>query len=535
MPDNPAPEFLKRMAALERQLEALERISRALSSAGQGSDAFREILAILDAKLSLSGGAMTLAHPDGELELILPDGVNFDAEPAGCLRYRRDEDGLIGRVLDSGRPYISAKMADDPFFLPGLRKRQISYEKSLLAFICVPLALREEIVGTLSAQLSLSEGNSIADVQRLLETVASFVACELNARRAAKRKADSLEDENSKLRGALIDSFHYGSIIGSSNEMRGVFMRIRQMASADSAVMIRGESGTGKELVASAIHYNSARAGKPFIKVNCAALNENLLESELFGHERGAFTGAVAKRAGRIEEASGGSIFLDEFGEISFNMQVKLLRVIQEREFERVGGNKPIRADVRIIAATNRDLEEAVKNGSFRQDLYYRVNVFPIDLPPLRARKTDILELANHFVAKHSKRLGKSIKRISTPAINMLLTYYWPGNVRELENAIERAMLVSSDDVIHGHDLPPTLQLPETSESGPVGFLKDRVRVLERELVTDALKRNGGNINAAAKELGISGRMVRYKLDDLSIDYERLFGPKRASGRHPKT
>ncbi len=516
------------------QMEALGMIAKVMATCSRQSETLRSALVILEGGLGLINGIVMLLDPNGEellIEALHPqEGL---ANPGRKVSYKRGE-GVIGRVLESGASCVVPRIADEPLF-QGRILRRPSSERESFGFICVPILIRGATVGTISVDVPEPDKTILSDALRIMEIVAGVIANDIHNRRLSKIENESLQTENRRLRDALIDNFKLENIVGSSNEMREVFMRVRQVAGADTTVLIRGESGTGKELVASAIHYNSARAGKPFIKVNCAALNENLLESELFGHERGAFTGAVAKRAGRIEEASGGSIFLDEFGEISFNMQVKLLRVIQEREFERVGGNKPIRADVRIIAATNRDLEEAVKNGSFRQDLYYRVNVFPIDLPPLRARKTDILELANHFVAKHSKRLGKSIKRISTPAINMLLTYYWPGNVRELENAIERAMLVSSDDVIHGHDLPPTLQLPETSESGPVGFLKDRVRVLERELVTDALKRNGGNINAAAKELGISGRMVRYKLDDLSIDYERLFGPKRASGRHPKT
>ena len=222
-------------------------------------------------------------------------------------------------------------------------------------------------------------------------------------------------------------------------------MKIHQVAASDTTVLIRGESGTGKELVASAIHYTSPRAKKPFVKVNCAALNENLLESELFGHEKGAFTGASVRRAGRLEEAEGGTLFLDEIGDFSPAIQVKLLRVLQEREFERVGSNQTLKANVRIIAATNQDLEARSSEGQFRQDLYYRINVFPIMLPPLRERKDDILLLADHFVAKYAKKMGKDVRRISTPAINMMLAYHWPGNVRELENCIEYAVLLSND------------------------------------------------------------------------------------------
>jgi Nif-specific regulatory protein len=307
--------------------------------------------------------------------------------------------------------------------------------------------------------------------------------------------------------------------------MRAVYERIHQVAATDTTVLIRGESGTGKELVASAIHYSSKRADRPFVKVNCAALSEGLLESELFGHEKGAFTGAVLPRTGRIEDAQGGTLFLDEIGDFSPATQVKLLRVLQEREFERVGSNKTVKADVRIITATNRDLEAAVERRAFRHDLYYRINVVPILLPPLRDRKHDVLLLADHFVDKYSRRMGKPIQRISTPAINMMFAYHWPGNVRELENCIEHAVLLSSDGVIHGHDLPPTLQMPEPAGTSSVGSFSARVALLEKEMLVDALKSTEGNIAAAARELGITARMVRYKVKKLGIDHKQ-FLPK---------
>ena len=253
--------------------------------------------------------------------------------------------------------------------------------------------------------------------------------------------------------------------------MRDVYSQIHQVATGDITVLIRGESGTGKELVAHAIHYSSPRSKGPFIKVNCAALNENLLESELFGHEKGAFTGAIQSRKGRMEESDGGTLFLDEIGDFSPMTQVKLLRVLQERQFERVGSNRTIKTNTRIIAATNRDLEKAVLEKVFRQDLYYRINVFPIFLPPLRDRKDDILLLADFFVEHYSKKMTKDVRRISTPAINMMVAYHWPGNVRELENCIERAVLLSNDGVIHGHHLPPTLQTSDASDTIGTGSL----------------------------------------------------------------
>jgi Nif-specific regulatory protein len=355
-------------------------------------------------------------------------------------------------------------------------------------------------------------------VARVLEIVACLIANDICNRRIARVWRENLEQENQRLRTELSHRFRPENMLGDSSDMRLVFTRIHQVASSATTALITGESGTGKELVASAIHFNSPRKAKPLIKVNCAALSEGLLESELFGHERGAFTGALTARIGRVEEAEGGTLFLDEIGEFSGSIQVKLLRLLQEREYQRVGSNKTHKANVRIIAATNRDLEQAVADGVFRQDLYYRVNVFPIHLPPLRDRKSDILQLTNHFVKKHAEEMNKEVRRISTPAINMLTAYHWPGNVRELENCLEYALLVCRDGVIHGHDLPPTLQMPEESPStGPSGMLQERVAILERDMISDALKRSEGNVSAAARELGTHERVLRYKIRKLGL------------------
>ena len=273
-------------------------------------------------------------------------------------------------------------------------------------------------------------------------------------------------------------------------------------------MLLLGETGTGKDVLARLIHRNSHRREKQFIPVHCGAIPDTLLESELFGHEKGAFTGAILQKKGRFELAQGGTILLDEVGDFSLVTQTKLLRVIQEREFERVGGTQTIKADVRIIAATNRDLEKLIAEGKFREDLYYRLNVFPIHLPPLRERKSDILLLADHFVQKYSKEHGKDIRRISTPAIDMMMAYHWPGNVRELENCIERAALLSVDGVIHGHHLPPTLQTAEQSNTVMKETLREAVDRVEREMIIEALKFTRGNKSRAAKVLGITERVM---------------------------
>ena len=300
--------------------------------------------------------------------------------------------------------------------------------------------------------------------------------------------------------------------------MQEVYRLIEKVTKSKTTVLILGESGVGKELVASAIHYNGPNATGPFIKFNCAALPESVIESELFGHEKGSFTGATALRKGRFEEASGGTIFLDEVGELSLAMQAKLLRVLQERTFERVGGNTTIQVDIRILAATNRDLGEMVERGDFREDLYYRLHVFPITIPPLRERGNDIIALADHFLTKFSEEMGVDVKRISTPAINMLLCYHWPGNVRELENVIERAIILAEDGAIHAYNLPPSLQTPVVTDASPIGSLDAKLNTVEYEMIVDVLKATHGNTTEAAIQLGLTRRvlglrMAKYKLD----------------------
>ena len=318
------------------------------------------------------------------------------------------------------------------------------------------------------------------------------------------------------------ERYDFSHIIGNSNAMRQVYEQVTQVARSNATVLLRGESGTGKEMIARAIHYNSLRSKRPFVAVNCGALPENLIESELFGHEKGAFTGADKARKGRFELAEGGTLFLDEIGEIPPQTQVKLLRVLQEREFQRVGGSETIKSNIRLIAATNKDLEAAIAEGSFREDIYYRLNVFTIFLPPLRERRSDILLLAEHFLEKYEVEHGKRIRRISTPAIDMLMAYHFPGNVRELENAIERAVLVCDTNVIHGHHLPPTLQTAENTDTVTDLSLEAAVAAFERDMIQDALKSTGGNIVRAADALGSTERIVGYKIKEYGIDPKRF-------------
>ncbi|MHC4222002.1 MAG: sigma 54-interacting transcriptional regulator, partial [Planctomycetota bacterium] len=453
MPDKDAnSEKQRRRTVRFPELETLYNISNILAVGKHRRQVLAEVLDTLDSELGMSSTAITLLTPDSD-NIRMEISHGFSQQQTQNVRYKIGE-GITGQVMQTGKPIVVAKISEEPLFLNRFKRAETTNEE--ISFICVPIAIGQEVIGTISVDQIFDETTSLDENMSILSIVASMVANDVRVQQEAAVTRQSLEYENLRLHHELEDKFRPENIIGNSNAMRDVYTQIHQVANSDTTVLIRGESGTGKELVAHAIHYSSPRAKEPFVKVNCAALNENLLESELFGHEKGAFTGATQERKGRIEEAQGGTLFLDEIGDFSAVTQVKLLRILQEREYQRVGSNHTLKSNARVIVATNRDLEKAVEQRSFRQDLYYRINVFPVFLPQLRDRKDDILLLADFFVEQYSKKMSKDIRRISTPAINMMVAYHWPGNVRELENCIERAVLLSSDGVIHGHHLPPT-------------------------------------------------------------------------------
>ena len=342
---------------------------------------------------------------------------------------------------------------------------------------------------------------------------------EIIVRKALERKR--LVSENRELRRQLEERYSFNEIISGSAEMEEVINTAGRAARSKTTILIRGESGTGKELIAKAIHYASPRKDELFVPVNCAALSENLLESELFGHEKGAFTGADRQRKGRFEQADGGTLFIDEIGDIPVGTQVKLLRVLQEREFERVGGNETIQVDVRVIAATNRKLEEMVERGDFREDLFYRLNVISIRIPPLRDRRGDISPLISHFVSRYASENEKEIEGVSKEAMDVLMKYDYPGNVRELENAMESAVVMTRGTLIATEDLPIHIGSTQSESDSPHKVegksLSEIVENLERHLIADALTEADGNQSHAAQTLGISERNLRYKLKKYGI------------------
>ena len=508
------------MAAKQRSVGTADtamlfEITRILDSSLDLHDVVDPVLEVMSRSLGMKFATLTLLNrASGEISIEAAWGLSASQQQRG--RYRLGE-GITGRVIQTGRAAVVPRIAEEPAFLDRTRARRAP-ERGEHAFVCVPIKNGREVIGALSADRPDPDPATLAEDERVLSIVASLIAQAVRLRRSAQEERDRLLEENLRLQAELADRFQPSNLIGTSRAMQDVYRQIAQVSGSDATVLLRGESGTGKELVAHAVHYASPRAARAFVKVNCAALPEGLIESELFGHEKGAFTGALAARRGRFELAHGGTLFLDEIGDLTPAVQVRLLRVLQEREFERVGGMETLRVDVRLIAATNRDLEALVADGRFRQDLYYRLAVFPIHIPPLRERKSDMLLLADHFVGKYSRQGGKDLRRISTPAIDMMMAYHWPGNVRELENVIERAVLLSDDRVIHGHHLPPTLQTAEASGTGPRGTLRATLERVERELLLEALKSARGSMAAAARALGVTERIMglrvaRYRID----------------------
>ncbi|MDQ3818838.1 MAG: sigma 54-interacting transcriptional regulator, partial [Acidobacteriota bacterium] len=483
-------------------------------------DAMPRVLETLGRHHSILRGVVMLPNEDtGELRVVASHGL--DEEAARRVKYRAGE-GITGRVFQTGKPVVVPQVSREPLFLDRLGVRKKTLKQQELTFICVPILVNRKTVGVLSIDLRYKADQDYERSARFFSIIAAMIAQAIKVEHLIEADRQRLLDENIHLKQELRERYDFSHIIGNSGPLRQVYEQISQVARTNTTVLLRGESGTGKELIAHAIHYNSLRASKPFIKVSCAALPETLIESELFGYEKGAFTGAQGRKKGRFELAEGGTLFLDEIGDLNLTTQIKLLRVLQEREFERLGGIETIKANVRLIAATNKDLERAISEGKFREDLYYRLNVFTIFMPPLRERKSDMLLLADHFLEKYAREHGKSIRRISTPAIDMLTSYHWPGNVRELENIIERAVLVCETNVIHGHHLPPTLQTAEGSGTVTRLSLESAVEAYERDIIQDALKTTRGNRKRAAKLLDTTERIIGYKVRKYGIDCERF-------------
>ena len=499
-----------------KELELLLEISSVLSNKEVKLDEVIEILAI---HLRAERIILTLLNRE-TLSITIEGSFGIKESNKIEASYKVGK-GIIGRVIEKGESIFLPKIADSKVFL-NLTKAPTQINGSDVSFICTPVRYKDQIIGTLSLhKVYLCDKLYDNDI-RLLKIVGSMIGRTLRRRQEYAEEMEQLRAENLSLRGELKNRILPDKIKGNSSKMNEVFRLIESVAATDATVLIRGESGVGKELIADAIHFNSQRKTKPFIKVNCAALPESLIESELFGHEKGSFTGASNTRIGRFESANGGTIFLDEFGDIPTSTQVKLLRVLQEREIERIGSTKPIKVNVRIICATNRNLEELIAADKFREDLYYRINVFPVYIPALRERINDIPILTDFFIDKFNKRHGKNIKRITSSAIDTLMVYHWPGNIRELENCIERACILSNDNVIRTNNLPASLQTAEGTKTMQSGTLDIIIGKIEKQIIIDALIATKGNSAKAAEQLGITERMMGIRTKKYDIEAKRF-------------
>jgi len=508
-----------RCALVQAELETLYRVSQVLSKSLELEQTLAEVLELLHDQGRLFNGMVSLLDEDSKDLMVCAVHNSAGMVPIKSVRYQPGE-GLVGIVMQSSEPMVVERLSDEPRFLG-----RLGVYDTELPFIGVPIKINEkEPVGVFVAQPP-SGGELLDEQARFLEMVANLVGQSVSLSRTVVNERRALEDECDTLRREVKAEHGFNNIVGHTPVMRRVFDQVRQVAKWNTTVLIRGESGTGKELIANAIHYNSPRANSTFVKLNCAALPDNLLESELFGHEKGAFTGAVTQRKGRFEQADGGTIFLDEIGEISSAFQAKLLRVLQEGEFERVGGLQTLKVDVRVIAATNRDLEAEVERGAFREDLYYRLNVMPINMPSLRDRVEDIPDLARFLVEKISRNQGRPLS-IMDSAIRLLMRYDWPGNVRELENCLERAAIMCEDgqidrDVINLTGLEENTA-PGESVSPQANVDLDDPDLDERERVIAALEQAGWVQARAARLLGLTPRQIAYRIQTLNIKVRQI-------------
>lgn len=528
------------MTRAELELTTLARISDILGSGLDIESLFGEVMNVLAEQLGFRRAALILRdETTASLRIAAAVGLSEDEKRKG--RYEIGE-GITGQVVASGEPTVLADVTEAPVFLNRTGGLGATQGEKKTSFVCVPIRAHGRVAGAISAAQPYTSDATLEADARLLSIIAGNIAQALRVNELVRVEKETWLEENQQLRENLRSKYRFDNIIGTSGAMMDVFATIGQVAASRATCLLLGETGTGKELIAKAIHYNSPRRDQPFVRVNCGALSETLLESELFGHVKGSFTGAVRDKVGRFEAADGGTIFLDEIGTIDTQLQVKLLRVLQEREFERVGDHRTVRVDVRVIAATNLDLQEEVRKGTFREDLYYRLNVVTVYLPPLRNRREDIPLLIDHFLDKYNRENDRNLTKISRELMNTLLRYPWPGNVRELENAIERAVVLSQSDEFT-YDLLP-IQIRMFAQQGRDQASAESIEALarrlseqaveeygmregeiydlvvgevERQLIAKALERNDGVKTRSADFLGINRNTLNKKVKDLHI------------------
>jgi Nif-specific regulatory protein len=525
----------------DQELSILTEIGAILSSTLELREAFGKVMQIISDKLNMHRGTLVLLDEStGRLRTEAAVGLTDEEIARG--KYALGE-GITGNVVATGRPRIIPDLRNEPDFLNRTGRLTPDKKNQAISYICVPIKIVGRTGGAIAIDKPFVSDEQLHSDHVFMDIIAAFLALAIQINRMVMRQKEELLEENAQLRAQVRDRYRFENIIGDSPAMHEVFATVGQVANSRATVLLLGETGTGKEMIAKAIHYNSPRREKPFVRVNCGALTGTLLESELFGHVKGSFTGAIRDKMGRFEAADGGTIFLDEIGTLEPQLQVKLLRVLQEREFERVGDTHTIKIDVRVIAATNVDLQEEVAKSTFREDLFYRLNVVSVYLPPLRNRREDIPRLIDYFLDKYNGVNERRLRRISRDMLNVLLRYPWPGNVRELENAIERSVVLSNDEDFTEDLLPLSVRMfaaqrrsSQASES--IDTLTKRlaeqaiqdyelregeiyslvIDQIEKSLIEKALGKCGNVKTKAADFLGINRNTLNKKVKDLGIE-----------------
>ncbi|WP_275357060.1 nif-specific transcriptional activator NifA [Methylophilus sp. YYY-1] len=526
-------------------LVTIYEIGKILSSSLDLQKTLRQVVNLVANHLGMQRG-MVYVRDDGDSLQVLAS-VGFSKEEVARARFKVGE-GVTGRICQMGMPAVIPDLVQEPLFLNRTGAHR-SVEGMTVAYLGVPIKTGRETIGVLSFERFAEDKHGLFEEDlQLLTMVANLIGQTILLNQQVTSDREQLMQERQRLQKELAGKYSIGNVVGQSKRMREVFADVHMAAPGNSTILLRGESGTGKEVIARSIHFLSSRKDKPFIKVNCAALSESLLESELFGHEKGAFTGAMQERKGRFEQAHGGTLFLDEIGDTSAAFQVKLLRVLQERELERVGGNKTIKVDVRLICATNRNLEEAVNKGEFRSDLYFRINVISISLPALRERRDDIPLLVENFLGKFNKENSARVS-ITPEAMNVLSNCHWPGNVRELENCVERFATMARSNLIREVDIPcqtnhclsstlwkyqaqgtvipiAPVNVSPASPPPPVELppqeVAEEMPLTEREQLVQAMEKSGWVQAKAARLLNLTPRQMGYALKKYNIEVKRF-------------
>jgi Nif-specific regulatory protein len=501
-----------------KEITLLFDISIALTKSKNIKELLHQVLAMMARYMGMERGTITLLRKS-KSEIFIEEAYELSEEEKERGKYKLGE-GIIGKVVESEMSVFIPRISDEPQFLDKTKARE-KINKEDVSFLCVPIKYGTEVIGTLSVDRLFNNNLSFEDDIRLISIIASMIAQALKARQEEHEEIERLQEENARLQSELEMEYHPANVIGNGPAMKEVYRLISLVAPRDTSVMISGESGVGKELIARTLHHNSARSKKDFVEFNTGGMHEKVMTQELLGGAGQDEESAGGKRRGKLLLADEGTLYLTEISDLTLKLQSLLLKLLQTGSLELPGEKRTIQVSVRLIAGTNRNLERLVEQGKFMEELFFHLNAFSLYIPPLRDRKSDIPQLVDHFIERYNKIHQLNIKRISTSAIDMMMSYHWPGNVRELEKCIERAAILATKGVIYGFHLPPTLQTPEATTSPERGPLQNVLNKVEKELIQDNLKLTRGNISQAAENLGITVRTMTQRIARHGIDIEK--------------